>query len=266
MSLRARIAVLLSLWVVVMPASSVLAQQRPASRGPGGDAAARPTFHAESAEHLVRGRNGVEIATTTGHYHQDGVSVRGGQLSAAAPWGEQMSVRYIAGQDGFLAEINDRISTLTRVDEIGNPVEYVVRVDDQEVVIDLLAQSRRLARGGPAIQPWERQGYEMVIGALLEEQSADFWKSLGEIHTAAPAGTGCVAETALCVQAILSWIGSLSALISICGATAASGGVLAPGCLLTIITHPTVTAATAIACGELAECLTEEPPHGDCGT
>lgn len=265
MKLRARIAVLLSVWVVVMPASSVLAQQRPASQGSGRNAQAQPSFHADTAEHLVRGRNGVEIATTTGHYHQDGGIFQGGRLSAAAPWGEQMGVRYFASKEGFLAEINGRISTLTRVDERGNAREYVVRVDDQELVIDLAEQNRRLARGGPAIQPWELEGYERMIGALLEEQSVEFWKSLGEVNTAAPAGDGCVSETVKCVQGILSWLGSLSALISICGGTVPSGGTLAPGCLLVILAHPAVTAGAALACSGLLECIEEDSPHGDCG-
>ena len=265
MSPRARIAVLLSMWVVVMPASPVLAQRGPAARPPVEDPQARPVFHGETAENLVRGRNGVEIATTTGHYHHAGEAVRGGRLSAAAPWGERLDVRYFASGEGFLAEINDRISLLTRVDDQGNPVEYVVRVGGEEVVIDLLAQSRRLARGGRAIEPWERAGYEVVIAALLEEQSPEFWKSLADVHTASPAGMGCVSEAVRCLEAILAWLGSLAALNTICGATVLSGGTLTPACVIAIIAHPTVSVGAALSCSQFLRCIGEDPPHGDCG-
>ncbi len=265
MSLRARIAVLLSVWVVVMPASGALAQQGSAGRGPGRDPKPERMFHADTAEHLVRGRNGIEIATTGGHYHHGGDSMRGGRLNAAAPWGEAVKVDYFASGDGFLAEINDRISTLTLVDDAGNAVEYVVRVDDREVVIDLVAQNQRMARGGPAIQPWEREGYAMIIEALLEEQSLEFWKSLVDVQTTAPAGFGCIGDAVDCLGAVLAWVGSISALITLCGGTVPSGGVIAPACLLTIITHPVVTAAAALQCGEFLDCLEEGDPHGDCG-
>ena len=265
MSPRSRIAVLLSVWVSVMPASNVLAQQGPAGRRPAPVPEAEAVFHADAAENLVRGRNGVEIATTTGHYHRAGAKVRGGRLSAGAPWGERLDVRYFASGEGYLAEINDRVSTLTRIDEAGNAVEYVVRVDDREVVIDLLEQSGRLARGGLLMEPWERQGYELIIEALLEEQSVEFWRSLADIHTAAPAGMGCVGEAVDCLQAVLAWIGSLAALTSLCSGSVLSGGVLTPACLITIIAHPTLSVGAGLACGEYLRCIGEDEPHGDCG-
>ena len=265
MNPRSRIAVFLSVWVVVMPATAVLAEPGSAGRGPAQGPQARPTFHADSAEQFVRGRNGVEIATATGHYHHAGEHIRGGRLSAVAPWGEALDVRYFADDAGFLAEINDRISTLTRLDETGTPVEYVVRVDDQEVVIDLLAQSRRMARGGPAIQPRELEGYAVIIEALHQEGSPELWKSFADLQSAAPAGFGCVGEAVDCLAAVVAWLGSLSALISLCGATVPSGGLIAPACLLVIISHPVVSAAAAIQCGEALECLEEGDPHGDCG-
>jgi hypothetical protein len=264
MNLRKRIAIFLAVWVVALPATPVLAQGRTGTSIPEPGAPSRPLFHGEGAEHLVRGVNGVELATTLGHWHRAEGVAHGGRLIATTPWAEQLHVAFYVGEGGVLAEIDERISTFTRLDDAGHPLETTFRVDDREVVVDLREQSARMAGGGAPIEPWELEGYQLLVGALLEEHSLAFWKSVADVHAAAPAGAGCTGEIAQCLLAILGWVGSLSNLTAICG-LAVLTGVLTPACLAAVIGHPLVSIGTALACAEALECILEEEDPHSCG-
>ncbi|MFQ5719179.1 MAG: hypothetical protein ACE5IK_06490 [Acidobacteriota bacterium] len=180
-------------------------------------------------------------------------------FTATSPWSETLELRVRLLRSG-VTELRFGATTLrSRLPDNYGPVKTVEVVSPQGTAVQKgmerqVANLRWQGVNNPGHRDLDMRAYDLLTTAALAEASTDFWRGLdmafeefdAEIPAAVP--VGCGLKGIRCFATIALLVGSVAALIALCG------GTFGAGCVAGILAQEGTAGLALAECVDFAIC------------